>query len=76
MSAFSWMDLKKAHDKAQKNGLESFVFKERRLLTRFAFYLLQYLEMICKQKGAGPEDKVFSTENDKVDFFVAGQSLN
>jgi len=74
MNNFSWMDLKKAYDKAQQAGKESFVFQGKQLLTRFAFYLLQYLENLCKANGVGPSAKVFQAEGN--DFYIARPSLN
>ena len=37
--------LKKAHDKAKEEGKEQFVYEGTEILTKYAYYLLQYIEI-------------------------------
>ena len=47
--------LKKAYAKAQKENVESFNFYGQEILTRYAKYLLEYLDMqIAKSDGNRP----------------------
>jgi len=42
--------LKMAYDKAVEEKLDIFIFKEHELLTQYAKYLIQYLELLKTNK--------------------------
>ena len=73
---FSYNQLKEAHDQAKDLGEEIFIFLNRKLVTKFAFYLLMYIEGICERKNVDRDEEVFSFQNHTTDIFVCGQSLN
>lgn len=47
--------LKRAYDKAVKDGSETFTFMSREILTRYAHYLLEYLANETKDESLRPE---------------------
>ena len=73
---FSYNDLKQAHERAKDRGADVFVFLHRQFVTKFAFYLLEYIDIICEKKGLDRDEKFFSFENHTEEIFMPGESLN
>ena len=56
---FSYDELQAEYDLAE--GQESFMFKGKHgLLRKYAYYLLQYMEMKINEGGGSKSDKIFS----------------
>ena len=73
---FSYLQFKAAYEKAKENNQDVFKFKGRSFVLKFAYYLLEYIQIKCDTKHIAYDEEIFSFENNTEEIFMPGQSLN